>query len=45
MSNSMQKQCLTTDIRDVNDLGMAKFRTQAHNGTQQICNYNGNKRY
>ena len=41
----MQKQCLTTDIRDVNDLGMAKFRTQADSGTQQICYYNGNKRY
>ena len=43
ISNSKQKQCLTIDTRDVNDLGLAKFRTQADNGTQQICYYNRNK--
>ena len=29
ISNSRQKPCLTTDTRDVNDLGPGKFRTQA----------------
>ena len=33
ISNSRQKQCLTVDTRDVNDLGPGKFRTQADNGT------------
>ena len=26
-------------IRDVNELGLAKFRTQADNGTEQFCYY------
>ena len=43
VSNSKQKQCLTTDTRDINDLGPGKFRRQAGNGTQQICYYNRNK--
>ena len=32
ISNSKQKQCLTIDTRDVNDLGPGKFRTQADSG-------------
>ena len=36
ISNLTQKQCLTIDTRDVNNLGPAKFRTQADNGTEQI---------
>ena len=44
ISNSKQKQCLTIGTRDVNKLGPAKFRTQADNGTQQICYYNRNKK-
>ena len=28
ISNSSEKQCLTIDTRDVNDLGLAKFRTR-----------------
>ena len=43
MSNSRQKQCLTVDTPDVNELGPKKFRTEADNGTQQICYYNRNK--
>ena len=44
ISNSTQKQCLTIDTRDVNDLGPAKFRTQPDNNKEQICYYNQNKR-
>ena len=44
ISNSTQKQCLTIDTRDVNDLGPAKFRTQADSDTEQICYYNRNKK-
>ena len=36
--------CPTTDTRDVNELGLVKFRTQADNNSQQICYYNRNKR-
>ena len=43
ISNSRQKQCLTVDTRDVNELGPGKFRTQTDNGTEQICYYNRNK--
>ena len=43
ISNSKQKQCLTIDTSDINDLGSEKFRTQADNGTRQICYYNRNK--
>ena len=31
ISNSKEKQCLTIDTRDVNDLGPGKFRTSADN--------------
>ena len=31
ISNSKQKQCLTIDTRDINDLGPGKFRTSAFN--------------
>ena len=44
ISNSNQKPCLTIDTRDVNELGQAKFWTQADNGAQQICYYNRNKK-
>ena len=44
ISNSSNKQCLTIDTRDVNDLGPAKFRTQADSNREQICYYNRNKR-
>ena len=43
ISNPRQKQCLTVDTRDVNDLGPGKFRTQADNGMRQICYFNRNK--
>ena len=33
ISNSKQKQCLTIDTRDINDLGPGKFRTQADKGS------------
>ena len=35
---------MTSDTRDINDLGPAKFRTQAGSGTEQICYYNRNKK-
>ena len=44
ISNSRQKQCLIIETRDVNELGPAKFRTQVHNGTEQVCYYNRNKK-
>ena len=44
ISNSTKKQCLTIDIRDVNNLGAAKCRTQADSYQEQICYYNRNKR-
>ena len=44
ISNSTQTQCLTIDSRDVNDLGLAKFRRQADSDTEQICYYNRNKK-
>ena len=31
------QQCLKLDTRDVNDLGLAKFRTQAESDTEQIA--------
>ena len=43
ISTSRQRQCLTIDTRDVNELGRGKFRTQADNDTEQICSYNRNK--
>ena len=36
MSNSAQKQCLTIDTRDVNNLGPAKFRAQADNALKKF---------
>ena len=44
ISNSRQKQCLTIDKRDVNDLGPAKFRRRADSRSEQICYYNRNKK-
>ena len=43
ISNSRQKQCLTVNTRDVNDLGPGKFRTQADNRMKQICYINKDK--
>ena len=37
ISNSNEKKCLTIDTRDVNNLGLTKFRTGAENGKEQIC--------
>ena len=44
ISNSRQKNCLTIDTRDVNELGRAKFRTKAESGIEQICYYNRNRK-
>ena len=44
ISNSRQKQCLTIDTSDLNDLGPGKFTTQTDSGTKQICYYNRNKK-
>ena len=35
ISNSKEKKCLTIDTRDVNELGLGKFRTSADNGEEQ----------
>ena len=35
---------MTIDTRDVNDLGPAKFRSQADSNQEQICYYNRSKR-
>ena len=43
ISNSTNKQCLA-NTTDVNDLGPAKFRTQADNNKEQICYYKCNKK-
>ena len=42
ISNSKEKQCLTVDTRDVNDLGPGKFRTSAENSFEQTCYFNKN---
>ena len=34
ISNCIQKQFLTIDTSDINDLGSAKFRTKADSGTE-----------
>ena len=41
--NSTEKEWLTIDTCDVNNLEPSKFRTGAENGHQQICYFNGNK--
>ena len=40
ISNSAQKQSLKIETRDVNELGLATFRTLADSGTEQIFYYN-----
>ena len=35
-----KKQCLTIDLKHVNDLGSSKFRTGAKNNKEQVCDYN-----
>ena len=44
MPNSTDKQCLTIDTRDINNLRPAKFRTQTDNNREQLCYYNRNKK-
>ena len=44
ISNSDTTQCLKIDTRDINNLGHAKFGTQADSNKEQICYYNRNKR-
>ena len=44
ISNSSKKQCLTIDIRYINNLGRAKFRTGAKNEKERVCYYNCNKK-
>ena len=44
ISDLTQKHCLTIDTCDVNDLGPAKYRTQAGSATEQVCYYNRNKK-
>ena len=39
-----EKQCLTIDTRDVNNLGPSKFRTGAENGHRKIHYFNHNKK-
>ena len=43
-SSSSKKQRLTIEIRDVNDLGPSRFRTQANHNQEQIYYYNRNKK-
>ena len=43
ISNSKEKKCLTTDTRQVNELGPGKFRTSADDGEEQTCYFNRNK--
>ena len=43
ISNSKNKQRVTIDTRDVNNLGPGKFRTSAENGEEQTCYFNRNK--
>ena len=42
ISNLKEKKCLTVDTRDVNDLGLGKFRTSAENNKEQTCYFNRN---
>ena len=42
ISNSKQKKCLTTDMREVNELGPGKFWTLADDGHEQTCYFNRN---
>ena len=44
ISSSNKKQCLMISIRDVINLGPARFRTQTDNNKEQICYYNQNKK-
>ena len=39
-----KKKCLTIHTRDVNNLGLSKFRTSAENDHQQICYFNHKKK-
>ena len=44
ISNFSNKQCLTIDTREINELGPSKFRTQADNYQEQVCYYSRNKK-
>ena len=40
ISNSKDKQCLTIDTREANELGPGKFRTHTDNNEEQTCFFN-----
>ena len=40
----MKKKNLTTDTRDIKNLGPAEFRTGAKNGKEQICYYSATEK-
>ena len=44
ISNSNKKQCLAIDMKHVNDLGPAKFRTGGENDKEQVYYYSYNKK-
>ena len=44
ISNPTKIQCLMIDMKHVNDVGPAKFRTGAENDKDQVCYYNYNKK-
>ena len=43
ISNLKEKQCLTIDTREINELGPGKFRKYANDGEEQTCYFNRNK--
>ena len=44
ISNSLEKKCVTIDMRHVNSLGPLKFRAGAKNDKEQICYYKYNEK-
>ena len=40
ISNPQEKQCLTIDTRNINELGPRKLRTRTVNGEEQTCYFN-----
>ena len=43
ISNSKEKQCLTLDTREINELGPGKFSTYANDREEQTCYFNRKK--
>ena len=43
ISNLKEKQCLTIDTREINELGPGKFGKYANDGEEQTCYFNRNK--